>query len=383
MAMAKKTTFKPRNPFIYEGYEGPDYFCDRTEETENVMSDLRNGRNLTLVSPRKIGKTGLILHTFNKIKQQDKDAICIYTDIFHTQNQYDFVQTLGKAIVEERLLDTRNSMAKVLSFFSQWRPTISPDPVTGVPTVSVTIERSNTEYTLKSIFEYLKQSGKEVYIAIDEFQTITDYPEQGTEALLRSYIQFIHNAHFIFSGSKQHLMYEMFGSPKRPFYQSTAMMTLQPLHEEIYYDFASRWFAAKKGSFSEEVFHQLYSLFDGYTWYLQSVLNRLYEAERHVTDFHQVREAILSILKDKSSQYEMVMTFLTDNQRNLLKAIAKDNQVAQLQANDFIRRHELPSASSIKKALTVLLDKDLVYQTAKGYIVYDRFLDLWLKRTFI
>ena len=381
--MAKKTTFKPRNPFIYEGYEGPDYFCDRTEETENVMSDLRNGRNLTLVSPRKIGKTGLILHTFNKIKQQDKDAICIYTDIFHTQNQYDFVQTLGKAIVEERLLDTRNSMAKVLSFFSQWRPTISPDPVTGVPTVSVTIERSNTEYTLKSIFEYLKQSGKEVYIAIDEFQTITDYPEQGTEALLRSYIQFIHNAHFIFSGSKQHLMYEMFGSPKRPFYQSTAMMTLQPLHEEIYYDFASRWFAAKKGSFSEEVFHQLYSLFDGYTWYLQSVLNRLYEAERHVTDFHQVREAILSILKDKSSQYEMVMTFLTDNQRNLLKAIAKDNQVAQLQANDFIRRHELPSASSIKKALTVLLDKDLVYQTAKGYIVYDRFLDLWLKRTFI
>ena len=381
--MAKKTTFKPRNPFIYEGYEGPDYFCDRTEETENVMSDLRNGRNLTLVSPRKIGKTGLILHTFNKIKQQDKDAICIYTDIFHTQNQYDFVQTLGKAIVEERLLDTRNSMAKVLSFFSQWRPTISPDPVTGVPTVSVTIERSNTEYTLKSIFEYLKQSGKEVYIAIDEFQTITDYPEQGTEALLRSYIQFIHNAHFIFSGSKQHLMYEMFGSPKRPFYQSTAMMTLQPLHEEIYYDFASRWFAAKKGSFSEEVFHQLYSLFDGYTWYLQSVLNRLYEAEHHVTDFHQVREAILSILKDKSSQYEMVMTFLTDNQRNLLKAIAKDNQVAQLQANDFIRRHELPSASSIKKALTVLLDKDLVYQTAKGYIVYDRFLDLWLKRTFI
>ena len=94
-------------------------------------------------------------------------------------------------------------------------------------------------------------------------------------------------------------------------------------------------------------------------------------------------QAILSILKDKSSQYEMVMTFLTDNQRNLLIAIAKDSCVAQLQANDFIRKHDLPSASSIKKALTVLQDKDLVYQTPKGYIVYDRFLDLWLKRTFI
>ena len=381
--MAKKYVFRPRNPFIYEGYEGPEYFCDRKEETEELIANLQNGRNTTLVSPRKIGKTGLINHVFNRIKQQDKDAVCIYIDIFHTQNQYDFVQTLGKAIVEERLLDTRTPMSKVLSYFSHWRPTISPDPVTGNPTVSVAIERSNTEYTVKSIFEYLKQSGKEVYVAIDEFQTITDYPEQGTEALLRSYIQFIHNVHFVFSGSKQHLMYEMFGSPKRPFYQSTAMMTLLPLHEDVYYDFTSRWFEGKKGSFSKEVFQQLYSLFDGYTWYLQSILNRLYEMERHVTDYQQVREAILSILKDKSSQYEMVLTFLTDNQRNLLKAIAKDSCVAQLQANDFIRKHELPSASSIKKALTVLMEKDLVYQTYKGYIVYDRFLDLWLKRAFI
>ena len=381
--MAKKSVFKPRNPFIYEGYEGPDYFCDRAEETEELINNLHNGRNTTLTSPRKIGKTGLIRHAFHRIKQQEKEAVCIYIDIFHTQNQYDFVQTLGKAIVEERLLDRRTPMAKVLSYFSHWRPTISPDPVTGAPTVSIAIERSNTEYTVKSIFEYLKQSGKEVYIAIDEFQTITDYPEKGTEALLRSYIQFLHNVHFIFSGSKQHLMYEMFGSPKRPFYQSTAMITLQPLHEEVYYDFASQWFEAKKGALSREVFQQLYSLFDGYTWYLQSVLNRLYETERYVTDYQQVRGAILSILNDKASQYEMVMTFLTDNQRNLLKAIARDSLVAQLQANDFIRKHDLPSASSIKKALMVLQDKDLVYQTPKGYIIYDRFLDLWLKRTFI
>lgn len=56
--MAKPKVLKLRNPFIYAGYEGPDYFCDRTEETEKVLAHLRNGRNITLVSPRKIGKTG-------------------------------------------------------------------------------------------------------------------------------------------------------------------------------------------------------------------------------------------------------------------------------------------------------------------------------------
>lgn len=379
--MAKKA-YILENPFIYEGYEGPEYFCDRTVETEELISNLRNGRNTTLISPSKIGKTGLIKHAFHQIRQQNKDAICIYVDIFHTQNQYDFVQALGSAIVEEKLLAPKMSLDKVLSFFSLWRPTVALDPVTGTPTISVAFERSKSEYTLKSIFEYLKNSGKEVFVAIDEFQTITDYPEQGTEALLRSYIQFIHNTHFIFAGSKLHLMSEMFTSPKRPFYQSTSSMNLKPIHEEIYYDFASRFFQAKKGSIDVSVFHQLYGQFAGYTWYIQSVLNRLYEHEKQVTDYQQVREAIRSILADKSSQYETLITFLTNNQLNLLKAIALEGTVAQPQARDFIQQYELPSASSIKKALDLLKDKDIVYQTPQGLMVYDRFLDLWLRRTF-
>ena len=207
--MAKKTT-KLLNPFVYEGYESPEYFCDRTIESERLIANLKNGRNTALISPRKIGKTGLVKHVFHLIRQQNKDAVCIYTDIFHTQSQHDLTQALGRAIIEEKLLDRRTPLDKVLRYFSQWRPTVSFDPLTGAPTVSVAFERSKSEYTLKSLFDYLKASGKEVYVAIDEFQTITDYPEQGTEALLRSHIQFIHNAHFIFSGSKMHLMAEMF-----------------------------------------------------------------------------------------------------------------------------------------------------------------------------
>ena len=84
ITMAKKMKKYPLNPFIISGYEGPDYFCDRTEETENIVSRLTNGLNITLVSPRKIGKTGLIKHAFHRIKELNKDAICIYIDIFHT-----------------------------------------------------------------------------------------------------------------------------------------------------------------------------------------------------------------------------------------------------------------------------------------------------------
>ena len=377
--MGKQKTKELENPFVYKGYDGPAYFCDREKETENLISALKNGRNITLLSPRKIGKTGLIKHVFNRISSTEKDTVCIYVDIFSTQNLHDFVQVLGAAIVDEALRREKSLMSKVLDAFKAWRPVVTVDVLTGMPSLSLNIDSTSDEYTLKSIFDYLKSSKKKVYVAIDEFQQVAYYPEKGTEALLRSHVQFS-NAGFIFSGSRQHLMSEMFNSPQRPFYQSTEFMNLQPIPEDAYYEFASRFFEAKKGSLSQEVFHDIYQRFDGYTWYIQLMMNRLYEGNKRITELHQATDAIIAVLATLTPQYEMLMTFLTSNQVNLLKAIAKEGKVEQPQSNEFIKRNDLPSPSSVKAALDVLVDKELVYTQPDGYIIYDRLLNLWLQR---
>ena len=51
---------KLANPFLTAGYAGPEYFCDRKRETEELVRHLDNDRNTTLISPRRYGKTGLI-----------------------------------------------------------------------------------------------------------------------------------------------------------------------------------------------------------------------------------------------------------------------------------------------------------------------------------
>lgn len=56
------------NPFVVTGYFGPEYFCDREEETGSLISALKNGWNVSLISPRRLGKTGLIMHAFDKNK---------------------------------------------------------------------------------------------------------------------------------------------------------------------------------------------------------------------------------------------------------------------------------------------------------------------------
>ena len=76
------------NSFVYQGYESPAYFCDREAETRNIISHLKNGRNVTLVSPRRIGKTGVIKNTFYRLHEEEPDAVCLYLDIYATKNTH-------------------------------------------------------------------------------------------------------------------------------------------------------------------------------------------------------------------------------------------------------------------------------------------------------
>ena len=368
------------NPFICQGYESPKYFCDRIEETENMTSMLYNGRNITLISPRRLGKTGLIWNTFHHIKSENKNAICIYIDIFPTKSQSEFVRILGTAVLNETLSKSKMLGKKMLEMLGSLRPVLGVDALTGMPNVTLNVDPTQSEMTIRSIFTYLNKIQREVFIAIDEFQQINEYPESGTEAMLRSYIQFSHNIHFVFSGSKKHIMSEMFTSPQRPFYQSTDILNLAPLNEETYYQFANNFFETNKGGLDREVFRELYDTYDGYTWYVQSVLNRLYEKFRTVSSSTQLRETILNVVESKKPQYESLVMFLTDNQFSLLRAVAKERVAEQPMGKEFIKKHGLSGSSSVKTALDVLCEKELLYRMPEGYIVYDRFMNQWLQR---
>ena len=69
------------NPFQITDYISPEFFCDRTEETQKIISALDNGRDVTLTSIRRMGKTGLIKNVFYRLKSR-KNLKLIYVDIY-------------------------------------------------------------------------------------------------------------------------------------------------------------------------------------------------------------------------------------------------------------------------------------------------------------
>lgn len=367
------------NPFLLYGYEGPEYFCDRKEETEEMVSSLRNGCNITLMSPRRYGKTGLIRHVFHKIKEQDPDAACFYIDIYATNSLYDFVQTFAKAVVGK--LDTPMQKAEniITKIFKSSQITMSTDFMTGLPQLSLNFAPQYTESTLDEIFTYISQSQRNCYIAFDEFQQVTEYPEKNVEALLHTHIQKMNNAHFVFSGSRLHMMMEMFNSPKHPFYRSTEKLNLGTLDEAVYYSFAEEKLKEKDVSLPYDAFHELYSMVDGVTWYIQAVLNRLYRLTDKTVTVKDMNEVIIKIILSEEEDYKRLFHLLTANQANLLLAIAREGSVAEPMSGQFLRKHQLKSTSSVQRALKYLADEEYIYLSERGYIIYDRFFGIWLK----
>ena len=367
------------NPFVVYGYKGPEYFCDRVAESNKICSALRNERNVTLVSPRRMGKTGLIHHVFNKMETEDKDCKCFYIDIFATKNIEQFVQTLGSAVIGKLDSFSQSALRKIQEFFSAWRPAVTFDQLTGLPTVTLDIKQNEGNESLKQIFEYMKMSGKRCYIAIDEFQQIQNYSERGLEALLRSYIQFLPNVYFIFSGSHQHMMEEMFLSANRPFFQSSMVMSLGSIDIEEYRRFANRMIEGQNRTIGQETFQRIYDFAGGITWYVQAILHGIYEHPDRIVDNTLVDDVVKELVEEQSSTFQNYCAWLTDNQYALLKAIAYEKSVKSPLAQQFIHTHHLPATSSVKTALRTLEDKMLVSRSANdGYSVSDKLFALWL-----
>jgi AAA+ ATPase superfamily predicted ATPase len=169
---------RTNNPFLISGYHSPEFFCDRKNETKTIISALHNGRNVTLIAPRRMGKTGLIHHSFYNIKEENSEIITLYMDILSTQNLGDFVKLFAETVLGRLDSAPQKALSRIGKFIRSIRPVFTFDELTGLPQTSIDITSANEESTLKEVFNYLASSEKRCYIAIDEFQQITEYPEK-------------------------------------------------------------------------------------------------------------------------------------------------------------------------------------------------------------
>jgi len=371
---------KIENPFILSVYVSRQYFCNRTKETETIINSIKNKRNITLISYRRLGKSGLIKHVFHKLSNE-KSLKLFYVDIMDTENLEGLVSLLAKEIIGKVDNRTMRFLKKFGEAVKSLRPKISVDPLTGKPEIEFAVQSDvNPETSLSEIFSYLQKQDKHIVIAFDEFQQITEYPEKNVEALLRKHIQQLTNTNFIFSGSQKHLLLSMFSDYGKPFYQSSEMLNLGKINSKTYKEFIHTWFEKSKRTIEQSALDLIMKYTQVHTFYVQYLCNKLYGLPAKNITFDTVTDTLLKILEENEVIYFNYKVLLTGNQFRLLEAIAKEGGVSKPTSKDFIGKYHLGTPSSVGAAMNALFKKEMIFKENDLIKVYDIFFSLWLAR---
>lgn len=372
---------KPRNPFILGHRISRPYFCDRISDQEKLTSAVLNGRNIVLISPRRMGKTSLIHISFHESEEIKQEYLTVFIDILQTNSLSEFTYLLGKEIFDAL---SAKGIARVQGFLAALKSlkgTFGFDPISGTPTFNLQLgDIKNPEYTLKEIFRYIEDSEKQVIITIDEFQQITKYPEKNIEAILRSHIQHLSNATFIFAGSEQSILQEMFIYSSRPFYQSSEIMHLEPISEDIYVEFAQKMFLERDRSIEEAPVRWMYRLFDGITFYLQRTMNGAFAETPHgeICGKETILHSINGMLASNEVIYREILSNVSTSQKATLYAVAQEKVVKNPLGSAFVKKYSLPSSSSVQSAILKLAKSGLITKTDEGYILTDPLLRIFI-----
>ena len=371
------------NPFFLRGYHGSYLFCDRKQETVQLINNVTNGINTTLISIRRMGKTGLIHHTFNSLSK-NKNIVCIYIDIYATQNLSEFTNQFA-SIILKTFPKSKRIGKEFLQMIKGFAPVFSYDPLTGLPNVSLSFSQSNQpQHSLASLFSFLEKQNKKIVIAFDEFQQITAYPEQNVEHILRTLIQPLKNCSFIFSGSQKHILLEMFSSVKRPFFSSTQFLFLANIEADEYSKYIKKVFSKYQKTIQDNAVNFILNFTKRHTYYTQALCNKVFSKNTNPITLEAVYESCDEILKEQEMIFYQYRNLLTKLQWKLLKAVAKEDKVSQPTGIPFISKYQLGNASSVRRSLLSLIEKEMVYEVSLKeetfYSVYNCFLSRWLER---
>ena len=368
------------SPFPTVGYYGQEYFCDREKETETITANISGMQPTTLVAARRIGKTGLLKHLQHLLSDR---YIFIYADILPTENLREFLNTLATCILNS-VPEKTGIGAKIWSFIKSLRPVITFDPLSGEPQVSFNIQPKDSDNQVELLFSFLEKQEKRVVFAIDEFQQILEYPEKSTEAWLRSLMQQLNNVTFIFSGSQQHIMNDMFSNPARPFFGSTVFLHLDKIGFESYHKFILTKFEERGKTIDEMVITEILHWTNCHTFYVQLACNRAFLNSGNTIDLDLWHEEAKKLLDEQEYVFFGYRDVLTKHQWKLLRAIAHAGEASSLTSKEFVQKHTLGSPATVLRSLDSLQKKNLIFSQHNSngtlyYSVYNVLFERWIQ----
>ncbi len=370
-----------QNPFAYSNYVTGESFCNRKKELSELLKYIKGSQNVLLYSHRRYGKSSLIRQIFREIKNKNLNIGTMHVELYGTISEKDFITRTFQGLNQlesnfERLLKSVSKAIKNIKL------NLSIDSATGSTLVSPSFEAVDEKVILEELMNILSKYSQKykLVIAFDEFQEVANYTEDGFEKRLRSFIQQHSNICYIFSGSQQHLITEMFNSNNRAFYKLAESFHLDTIETKHYIPWIQNLFSRKRVDLPDELIEEIAQRFENHPMYIQNFLFHLWERPvKRGFSPEILSEVEDAIIEKRSLEHTVLWETLSINQKKTLKLILLNNGSNLFNA-DSLKSVNLKTGSLVTKALSSLMKKEIIVKNGR-YLIQDVIFKKWLQKT--
>ncbi|MEJ2633965.1 MAG: ATP-binding protein [Calditrichia bacterium] len=376
-----------KNPFVYGEAVTGENFTNRTAELAELVRDLGSTERIFLISPRRYGKTSLILKALEELKS--KGFYTAYIDLYKVTSLHNFLEIYTREIA--RAVETKTE--KMFNFLKKTlpglRPKISMQPdgsaALGIEYVSQTEEILHFLDEVYDLPQKLAEKKRTPFIIVfDEFQEVVNLNGDSIEKTMRASFQHHDKVGYLFAGSKRHLIYDMVANPDRAFFKMGRIMNLDKLPRDEFIDFIQNAFHKTGFSIEKNTIAGILEMVNDYPHNAQYLCHKLWddfsEAKR-ITDA-DLGPTLLSLLTENTPMYISIWDGLSLHQRRLLFAIAASGGNA-LYSQDFIRDNNLGSSSSVQTSVRLLMKRQILDKERNSYFIMDIFFKEWIRRKMV
>lgn len=370
------------NPFRYGALALDEAFTDREREIAELKADALNGQDVVLFAPRRYGKSSLLWRVSQELVAER--ALVAHVNLMTTPTITQFAEKLAQSIHEDIASPLFRAKERLRVFQGlRVRPTVTVDPEDGSLNFSfdsgprVEDIRATLERLLELPGQLAGERKRQVVLIFDEFQEVVEI-EASLPRLMRSVFQQQPEVAHLYLGSKRHMMQRIFNDENEPFWRSTKQVELDVIAAEPFAEYIAAQFARTGKKIASAAVDAILDTTRGHPYATQELCYFLWQDTRARSTATQalVQEAIAQVLNSEHAHFSLVWEGASAHQRLLLRALA-DEQGRPLAA-DYRRRHALPGASSVQRALGALERGELVGRRGSEAWINEPFLAPWL-----
>jgi len=377
-----------RNPFRFGALARDEDFADRRREVRTLTADALNAQDVVVFAPRRFGKSSLVSAVMAQLVRNG--ALVADIDLWKIPTKEKLAEELAASIYANLTRARDRAVERALAPFRGLRvtPTITIDPESGAIGFSFTAEQGEPDLdaTIERLLELPAELGadqdKPVVVVIDEFQEIGKIGRDLTK-LMRSVFQQQSNVSHIYLGSRKHLMESIFNDENEPFWRSAKQMELGPIPPGEFAGFIT-WRSADTGKgIDRGLVGRILAVTGGHPYATQRLCYEVWQ-ETESGAAATERELVLafdSVLESEDSHFTLIWESAASAQQLLLEALAAEPGRPLTQS--YRRRHRLPGASTVQRAIRALADRELISRHGGDYRVAEPFLAEWINRNIV